>query len=181
MVPQGYLPDIRHVIFVSPEAYYALPTPEARRQIGNTISQLNGRLGEKRYICIGPGRWGSTNLDLGVFVSYADIHNAGALVELSGRGIGPGPEPSLGTHFFQDLMEANIYPLAISLDDLEADFNHNFFYESPNSLLQWLEVDPSIADCLRLIDIASAHPGQHLEVVMDNERGWGTAYLASDR
>ena len=28
---------------------------------------------------VGPGRWGTTNADLGVFVSYADIYNAGAL------------------------------------------------------------------------------------------------------
>ncbi len=180
MVPHGYLSDIGYVIFVSPEAYYALPTLEARRQVGSTVSQLNGRLGKKRYICIGPGRWGSTNLDLGVFVSYADIHNAGALVELSGKGMGPGPEPSLGTHFFQDLMEANIYPLAISLDDQEATFNRDFFYMTPNRLCEWLKVDPLIGDCVRLIDIARSRPGYHLELVMDDERGWGTAYLVSD-
>ncbi len=59
---------------------------------------------------MGPGRWGTSNPDLGVHVDYADIFNSKALVELSGEGIGPAPEPSLGTHFFQDLLEGQIFP-----------------------------------------------------------------------
>ena len=54
------------------------------------------------------------------FMSYADIYNTRALVELSGEGVGPAPEPSYGTHFFQDLIESRIYPLAVHLDDHEA-------------------------------------------------------------
>ncbi len=47
------------------------------------------------------------------------------------------PEPSFGTHFFQDLMEANIYPLAIYTDDEDVIFNRAFFYETPNRLAEW--------------------------------------------
>lgn len=180
MVPQGYLANIRFVLFVSPEAYFALPTSASRRKIGEMISRLNAILDQKSFICIGPGRWGSTNLDLGVYVSYADIHNAGALVELSGSAIGPSPEPSLGTHFFQDLMEAQIYPLVISFDDKDAIFNNEFFYHAPNSLLDWLEVDPSITNCLRLIDVTTVRPEHHIELVMDSEQGRAVAFLSKN-
>ncbi len=179
MVPRGYLPDIGYVLFIKPEAYFSLPTSSARNLISQTISQLNTLLEEKTFMCIGPGRWGSTNLDLGVYVSYADIHNACALVELSGREIGTGPESSLGTHFFQDLMEAHIYPLAIPLDGENTRFNWDFLSQAPNAIQDFLEVDEPIAGCVQLIDIQACRPGYHIELIMDDEQGQAIAFLAS--
>jgi hypothetical protein len=181
MVPQGYLADIRYVLYVPAEAYFALPSLKDRQGISKIISTLNARLGEKSFICVGPGRWGSINPDLGVFVSYADINNAGALVELSGKGVGPAPEPSLGTHFFQDLMEAQIYPLAIPLDEKNIIFNREFFYSTANSLADFVTVDDASAQTVRLIDVAKARPGYHLELIMDDEKGQAVAYLVADK
>ena len=180
IVPQGYLPDIRYVLFVKPEKYFSLATAAERSQVGAVISRLNAVLEEKSFICLGPGRWGSLNMDLGVFVSYADIHNAGALVELSGANVGPAPEPSLGTHFFQDLMEAQIYPLAIQLDDDKTVFNHDFFYNAPNKLRAFVEASDAIADCVVLVEVASFKARHHLNLVMEDEQGLAVAYLAPD-
>lgn len=181
MVPQGYLPEIRYIIFVKPAEYYALPTLDDRREVGRVVSNLNTKLEEKNFICIGPGRWGTLNPDLGVFVSYADIHNAGALIELSGKGIGPAPEPSLGTHFFQDLMEAIIYPLVIRLDDEGVVFKREFFYQTPNCLSEWVDADENVAKCLHLIDVSSYKPNFHIELLMDDEKSQAVAYLAPDK
>jgi hypothetical protein len=180
IVPQGYLQNIRFVLFVPPEKYFALPTVAARNELQQVISHLNAQLKPKTFICVGPGRWGTTNTDLGVFVSYADICNAGALVELSGRDIGPAPEPSLGTHFFQDLMEASIYPVAVNLDKKETIFNRFFFYETPNCLLDHLDGDEKFSNSLRLIDVSAFRPGHHLDLIMDDERGQAIAFLRSD-
>ena len=105
IVPQGFLSNIRHVIFVPPEGYFALPTLSDRNAIGRLIGRLNAVLEEKTVICVGLGRWGTT-IDLGALVYYSDICDTGTLVDLSGSGVGASPEPFLGTHFFQDLMEA---------------------------------------------------------------------------
>lgn len=180
MVPRGYLGDIRYILFVEPEGYFSLPTNECRNRVPRLISSLNEVLPEKRFLCVGPGRWGSANLDLGVFVSYADIHRAGALVEVSGEGIGPAPEPSLGTHFFQDLMEAQIYPLALDLDREDTVFNRAFFYETPNSIHEWLDPDPAVKGCLKLIEVASYREGHHLDLVMDDEEGQALAFVVPD-
>jgi hypothetical protein len=180
MVPQGYLPDIRFVVFVCPEVYLALPREADRKALGKAVSQLNAALPEKSFICVGPGRWGTTNTELGVFVGYADVCHAGALVELSGEGVGAGPEPSLGTHFFQDLMEAQIYPIAIPLDHKDTIFNRDFFYGTPSSLADVLGPDCRQSDCLRLIKVASFKPGHHLDLVMDDESGQAVAFLAAD-
>ncbi len=180
LVPQGYLSAIRHVIYVSPEAYYALPTAAARNEIGRIVSHLNSSLPEKSFICVGPGRWGTENTDLGVYVAYSDICNCGALVELAGQGISPSPEPSLGTHFFQDLMEAQIYPVAISFDLEGTIFNQEFFHQTPSRLQDFGEYSESILGCLRLIDVAAFRPGHHLELIMDDEKGEALAFLAAD-
>ncbi|MBL8058766.1 MAG: PEP/pyruvate-binding domain-containing protein [Anaerolineales bacterium] len=180
MVPQGYLNHLRYVVFVPPEGYFALQAPACRTALTQAIAQLNAALGEKTFILVGPGRWGTTNPGLGVYVSYADIHNAAALVELSGRGVGPAPEPSLGTHFFQDLMEAQIYPLAVSLDDPASRFNRAFFYETPNRLADRLPAGQGLADCLRLIEVADFRGGHHLEVIMDDLQGQALALLVPD-
>ncbi len=181
LVPQGFVGDIRHILFVVPEVYFALQSQAARNRLRRLIALLNVALPEKSFVCVGPGRWGTTNPDLGVFVSYSDIDRTAALVELSGPGLGPAPEPSLGTHFFQDLMEANIYPLAVCLDQKGASLNRDFFYGSPNRIEAYTAVDPELKDCLRLIAVADAYPGAHLELVMDDEQNRAVAYRVKDR
>jgi hypothetical protein len=181
MVPQGRLTGIRHVIFVEPDAYAGLATPEARAAVTAAISQLNSELEPKSFICVGPGRWGSTNPDLGVSVDYSDICNAGALIELSGIGGGAAPDASLGTHFFQDLMEAEIYPLALPLEDPENSFRWEFFYATPNTLDSRIGVDHPVEGSLRLLNVAAFRPGHHIDIVMDSDLNRATAFLAPDR
>jgi hypothetical protein len=181
MVPSGHLPDIRHVIFVSPKEYFALPNQAARGEVGRAIGRLNAALPAKSFICVGPGRWGTENSDLGVYVGYSDICNAGALVELAGGEVGPAPEPSFGTHFFHDLLEAQIFPVAVNLEHADTIFNGGFFHEGADRLSRWDPLArPPAAGALRVIDVDGFRPGHHLEVLMDGDRGETTAYLAPD-
>jgi len=186
MVPQGFVSGIRFAIFINPEAYFSLPSAAKRKELSGVIGQLNAALTDQRFICVGPGRWGTLNTDLGVYVSYADICNAEALVELAGRGIGPAPEPSLGTHFFQDLMEAQIFPLAICVDHPDTIFNREFFYNTPNSLSallsrqDWIASDDLLTQSIHLIDVSAFRPGHHLDLAMDDEQGLAMAYFMPD-
>ena len=141
---------------------------------------MNAKLAGKIFITIGPGRWGTINPDLGVPINYGDIYNTRALIEVSGHGISAAPEPSFGTHFFQDLVEANIYPLAIYLDDPDVQFNRSFLYDTPNQLTDYLPEAEDCSETMRLIEVASFRPGSHLELVMDDEKGEGVAYLVPD-
>jgi hypothetical protein len=177
MVPHGHLRDIQYVLYVLPEAYFALPTPAARSELGRAIGRLNQVLADKNFVCIGPGRWGTSNPDLGVNIGYADIYNTRALIELAGDEIGPEPEPSFGTHFFQDLVEAHIFPLAIYLDDRETVFNLDFFHNAPNQLMTFQPNDVALADCLRVIEVPTYRAGHLLEIVMDSERSQAVGFL----
>jgi hypothetical protein len=177
VVPEGLIPKVDYVVYVPPSAYFALPTQEARFQLVRAISRLNNALEGEKFICVGPGRWGSSNSDLGVSVDYGDIYNTRALVELAGSGIGPAPEPSLGTHFFQDLLEAQIYPLAIFLDDEQCLFNREFFEDMPNHVEEWITIDEKLLDSLRLIRVQDFRAGYSLRIVMSDEKSRAVAFL----
>jgi hypothetical protein len=180
VVPEGHVPGIRYVVFVSPEAYFALPLQTERARLGRLIGLLNAKLEGIPYICVGPGRWGTSNPELGVPLGYGDIYHTRALVEVTGQDMGLAPEPSFGTHFFQDLLESNIYPLAIYLDDPGVIFNRAFFYQSPNRLTELLPEAAPLQDCLRLIEVASYRPGSHLDLIMDDEKSQAVALLVAE-
>jgi hypothetical protein len=180
LVPDGHVDCITHVIYVTPEGYFSLPTQPERTHIGHLVSKLNAKLSGKTFITIGPGRWGTINPDLGVPINYGDIYHTCALVEVSGHGISAAPEPSFGTHFFQDMVEANIYPLAIYLDDEDTRFSRSFFYNTPNQLEDLLPEAGEHTDTIRLIEVASFRSAHHLELVMDGEKGEAVAFLVPD-
>jgi hypothetical protein len=178
MVPHGAVHNIRYVLFVTPSGYFSLPSQAERIRLERTIGQLNAALKEQVFICIGPGRWGTSTPDLGVHVAYGDIYNTRALIELGGQEVGTSPEPSFGTHFFQDLMEAQIYPLAINLDDPDVVFNREFFYETPNHLAEWCPtIHKSLLKTLRLVDVQDYAPTQFLSLVMDDDEGRAVGFL----
>jgi hypothetical protein len=180
LVPAGRVVGITHIVYVTPEGYFSLTTQAERAHIGHLISQLNAKMAGLIFITIGPGRWGTVNPDLGVPINYGDIYNTRALVEVAGIGSIAVPEPSFGTHFFQDLVEANIFPLAIYLEDPEVQFNHPFFYDTPNQLTEFLPEAGDCSESVRLIEVASFRPGHHLELVMDDDKAKALAYLVPD-
>jgi hypothetical protein len=180
MVPQGVVSGIRYVLFVSPEGYFNISTQVERIKLIRAISQLNSALEGETFIAVGPGRWGTSTPDLGVHVAYGDIYNARALIELSGDSVGTSPEPSFGTHFFQDLMEAHIYPLAVFLDDKDVLFNQEFFHKSPNKVLKFITIDKRLTRSLRLLAVKDFRPGHHMDLVMDGQKGRAVAYLVPD-
>jgi hypothetical protein len=151
-----------------------------RFELARTIGKVNKALKGKTSIFIGPGRWGSTNADLGIPISYSDIYNTRALIELSGKNIGSAPEPSLGTHFFQDLLEAQIYPLAIILDDLQSIFQPAFFYHSPNALADFIPADDILKERLRVIEVNKYRKNHSLRLIMNEEHSTAIGYLVAN-
>lgn len=181
MAPRGRISGVQYVLFVTPEGYFNLPTPAARAALVQEISRLNKILAGKSFICVGPGRWGTSNPDLGIHIGYGDIYNTRALIELAGKGIGSAPEASFGTHFFQDLVESEIFPLAIYLEDEDVVFNHEFFYNTPNVIAEFDPDYADLCDCLRLIRVSDFRGRHHLELIMDNEDdGRTVAFLSPD-
>jgi hypothetical protein len=177
LVPHGRVQRVRYVVFVDPDAYDRLSDETSRLQVARVVGKLNQLLEKKSFLLMGPGRWGSGNIELGVKVSYADIYNTAMLIEIGLSEGGSTPEVSYGTHFFQDLVEAEIFPLALYPDQGNTIFNWRFFRETSNILADLLPKEASYADCIRVIDVPAGAQGRLAEVIMDGESSQAIAYL----
>ena len=179
LVPDGRADGVRYIVFVDPVTYREVPETTMKLEIGRVIGRINKKLENENFILIGPGRWGSSNLELGVRVSYADIYNTKILVEV---GVemenGAMPELSYGTHFFQDLVEAGIHALPVHLGK-EGGFIHwEFFRNARNALVDLSPGDAALTEYVRVIDLAELPGNRRLNVAMDGGRDEAIGYLA---
>ncbi len=63
-------------------------------------------LSNRKYLLIGPGRWGSADRWLGIPVRWTDISEVGAIVETTIEGL--KADPSQGSHFFHNIASLGI-------------------------------------------------------------------------
>jgi hypothetical protein len=180
MVPHGVVSGIRYIIYVDPAVYGSIPSHAEKLEVARIIGRLNKRLEAAPFILLGPGRWGSSNIDLGVKVSYADIYNTRVLVEIAMEKGGETPEVSYGTHFFQDLVESEIYPLPLYPNEEGTVFNRAILDGAPNVLAQLLPDAAGLDGYVRVIDVPAVADGRTLEVVMNADQEAALAYLKRD-
>jgi len=174
MVPQGSINKVEYIVYVDPAAYHALNTPHDYTEVARLIGHLNKTLEDRKFILIGPGRWGSSDYLQGVPVTYADIFNTGALIELAVKQRGYSSEPSYGTHFFQDLVETQIFPLAVNPEEANDFFNWEFLEQASDQMDCLVDREATNARrCIKVIHIERECPGYHLEIVMDGQTGLG--------
>jgi pyruvate,water dikinase len=174
-VTNGSLTDVTHIVYVDPQKYGKLEQYEDLAAIGRVIGRLNQVLPERGFILMGPGRWGSRgDIKLGVNTTYADINNTAMLIEIARKHNGYIPEPSFGTHFFQDLVEASIYYLPLYPDDPKVVFNEQFLTRQKNLLS---ELVPEFARFSNVIHVVRIPEDKSLQVLMNAERGEAVAFL----
>ncbi|MCX6333467.1 MAG: pyruvate, phosphate dikinase [Bacteroidia bacterium] len=100
----GIIDDIYDLIYIEPEKFDNLHTMEMVYE----IDSINERMlkENKRYVLIGPGRWGTKDRFLGIPVVWPQISNAKVIVEID------LPEfhldASLGSHFFHNVTSMNV-------------------------------------------------------------------------
>ncbi len=153
-VSNGSLKDIQYLVYVSPENYASLSDLNMMKDVGRAVSKLNKTLPARKFILIGPGRWGSRgDIKLGVSVTYSDINNTAALIEVARKSGDYVPDLSFGTHFFQDLVEANIYYLPLYPDEKRNIFRDDFFEKSPNVLKQFAPEFKKLEKVVKVIDV----------------------------
>lgn len=166
LVPNGIVRDIRYLIYVDPLAYRGMGDPVEKTEVGRVLGRVNEALKEERFVLMGPGRWGSTNLDLGVRVGFSDIYKAKVLIEIGMESAdGERPELSYGTHFFQDLVEGGIYALPIHLDEEGSMLNTAFLLGADNELSGLSPQDARFEGIVRVIDLRD----KRLDIYMDGK------------
>ncbi len=178
-VSNGRVPDLTHIVFVDPEAYSTLGDAEALRDVGRAVGRLNKILPKRRFVLMGPGRWGSRgDIKLGVPVTYSDISNTSLLIEIASRREGSVPELSFGTHFFQDLVESSIRYLPLYPGEDGGVLNREFLTGAANQFEALVPEYAHLERAIRVIDVAAATGGRLLKVAMNADADEALGYLA---
>ncbi len=106
----GRSKEIGDVVFVNPETFDPACTVDIATEIGEINKQLARQ--NRKYLLIGPGRWGSADRWLGIPVSWHDISGVGAMIETSTENF--KADPSQGSHFFHNITSLGISYLTTS-------------------------------------------------------------------
>ncbi len=100
----GCVDDIYDIIYVDPRNFDKSKTQEMALE----IEEFNARMQEadKKYILIGPGRWGTRDRWIGIPVKWHQISNASTIVETS---LDDFPlDASSGSHFFHNVTTMDV-------------------------------------------------------------------------
>ncbi len=144
----GRLDGVRHLVFVDPKTYRWDRAYDIARAVGRINHGLGD--GDDAYVLIGPGRWGTSNPQLGVPAQYNEISGAVAIVEMSTADF--SPELSYGTHFYADMVSSGVLYLPFIeengdvlnrdlLCQLRVAFHDDFIthYEVPDGLTVFVD------------------------------------------
>jgi hypothetical protein len=157
VIGQSTFTTVDRVIYVVPSVYGRLPIAN-RYSVARLIGRLThlregGRSEPKTVMLVGPGRWGTTTPSLGVPVSFAEIDTVSVLCEIVTMGDGVVPDVSLGSHFFNDLVEANTLYLALYPGRPGNSLAAEFFEGRENRIAELLPDGADWAEVVRVIDL----------------------------
>lgn len=136
--------QIRDIVYVKPDAFEARATVKIAEEIG----QLNADLlkEQRKYLLVGPGRWGSADRWLGIPVQWRHISGVGAIIELRNEKL--KADPSQGSHFFQNITSLGIDYITVTENSGSEDyFDWN-----------WLQAFPPVQETDFLRHIALEKP-----------------------
>jgi hypothetical protein len=108
----GLIDDITDIIFIEPEKFDNNLTVEMADEIAITNEKMVNE--NRKYILIGPGRWGSRDRFLGIPVAWPQISLAKVIVEVSLPDF--HPDASLGSHFFHNVTSMNVGYFSVNQD-----------------------------------------------------------------
>ena len=129
-------------------------TPQQKYQTARTVGTLNSLLKGKNAVLLGPGRWGTSTISLGVPVVFMEICHFISVAEVSYNERGLVPELSYGSHFFQDLVEAGTFYTALHQEEDDCTYRDEALQELPECFLEFVPElkDSPIADVIDVFD-----------------------------
>jgi hypothetical protein len=171
--------NLEYLVYVDPRAYQRLGSYEERMAVGRTVGVLNRLLRHKRYGLFGPARWGTNDITVGVKVGYEDINRTLVLGEISFEEGGVTAEVSYGTHFFNDIVEARITPIAIYPDDSNTLFDEVFLVRSPSVMTSLAPDLRSPPGTVKVVHVPSCRQGRYLHIYQDSQVQEGVGFFGA--
>jgi hypothetical protein len=100
----GLISNITDVIYIDIQAFDKRKTVEMVAEIENLNARM--RKHDRKYLLIGPGRWGTRDRWIGIPVNWPQISEAKVIVETSLEGY--PLDASSGSHFFHNFTSMNV-------------------------------------------------------------------------
>jgi len=147
---------IKWIVYVDPQKYTQLVLSD-KYEIARIVGKINRTINNKEELptlLMGPGRWGTTTPSLGVPVKFAEINNVAVLAEVAFSAGNLMPELSFGTHFFQDLVETNIFYVALFPEKKDVVFNNAWFKQLKNLFTELIPESSKFKDVINIYDIS---------------------------
>ena len=146
---------ISRIIYIDPKGYAGLSLSE-KHEVARLTGKLNRQIGKREVmptILLGPGRWGTTTPAMGVPVTFSEINNVTAIGEIAYQDGSLIPDLSFGTHFFQDMVEMDIFYMAIYPEKEGVFFNAAWMKKQPNILTDLMPDDARFAKVVHVYDM----------------------------
>ena len=144
---------LSRIVYIATEKYAALAEQE-RYAVARLIGEINRRhpAEDRGLMLIGPGRWGTHSASLGIPVSFSEISRASVVCEVVAMHEALIPDVSLGTHFFNDLVEHDMLYVAYFPKKADNHINEEWFRKAPSELLDLVPGARALAKVVRVID-----------------------------
>jgi pyruvate,water dikinase len=171
---------VDRVILVDPDAYDGLDAA-ARVEVARLVGRVTalGAAARLRVLLLGPGRWGTRTLSAGVPTTFAEIQPVSAVCEVVRAGARGAPEASLGSHFFDELVEADMLYLAVQLGRPGHRLAGELLRGAPNRLPALLPADARWAEVVHVVDFPHAREPRALRLSADFVRQQVVCWLAA--
>jgi len=147
--------NLYRIIYIDPQGYTKLSLSE-KYDVARLVGRLNKLIDRREDMptaLLGPGRWGTTTPAMGVPITFSEINKITVVAEIAYRDGSLIPDLSFGTHFFQDLVEMDIFYMAIYPEKEKVFFNSRWLEGLPNRLTELLPQDGRYADVVRVYDV----------------------------
>jgi hypothetical protein len=142
------------IVYVSPSLYGQLGQAD-RLAITRIIGRINRASAGRTLLLLGPGRWGSRDIWLGIPVAFSDINNVKALCEIVAMHDSLVPDVSLGTHFINELIESDMLYFAL-FPKMEGNrIDEKAIRRLPNRLTKLFPDARGWSDVVRVVDFKS--------------------------
>ncbi len=168
---------VDRLIHVVPGTYSLLPE-QKRYEVARLIGTFTHDAGAdgRTIMLVGPGRWGTSTPSLGVPVTFGQINTVSIICEVALMHEGLVPDISLGTHFFNDLVELEMLYLAVSPGQEGHQLDLEALAALPNQLPELLPERAGFADVVRVVDHEQLADGASLELHADTMRQRATLH-----
>jgi hypothetical protein len=159
------------VVTVDPKNYYECPyhkKPAVARLIGIVNHYYRDK--GKTLMLLSPGRLGTTSPELGVPLKFAEISNMRIVGEVAYEGAGYMPELSFGSHFFQDLVETDIFYVSVFENKNSTAYYDPAFLDGEKNLIGEMLGEPESLEMEGIVKVRDVS-GLGLKIVTDVSTG----------